>query len=380
MLDVGYAFFLVLAGYFMVAWLQEQRLRQAVGAGLAGAAAALSKLPGVLVVPVLVIALLAALVPALVRRMHAHARRQATHAAVVAAILVVGAGAYVGLLVHLDALDSLREKLMWNADRVAGGESSERSGLWDYFGNGPHTFQTQMGGGVLALALVGLAFEASRYAARPERNRARVVLLALTLVLAAFFFTSERKIGFYLLPFAPLAALLVAGAAVGIRDLIGWAGIRFTQRDLRRFGPVATAIGIAAVAAPGYATLGDAVEEYEKDLEGSTFGYGIREAAWWIDEQDANAGQYGTLLGRFTLKLYNDHPTYHSYTGEERLNDAIANGELRYLVYDEYVGTGRDTDVVGRLAARWNGEEVARFERDWGWVQVIRVGPQETLP
>lgn len=380
MLDVGYAFFLVVAAYFMVAWLQEQRLHQAVGAAIAGAAAALSKLPGVLVVPVLIIVLLAALVPTLARRALAGARTQQTHGAIAAAILLVGASAYLALLLHLDALDALRDKLLWNADRVAAGEPGQRSGIWDYFGVGPHTFETQLGGGVLALALVGLAFEASRYAARPEANRARVVLPALTLVLAAFFFTSERKIGFYLLPFAPLAALLVGGAAVGIRDLVSWAGIHFTRRDVRRLGPVATAIGVAAIAAPGYATLGDAVDEYEKDVEGSTFGYGIREAAWWIHEQDEDAAQYGTLLGRFTLKLYNDQPTYHRFVGEENLDDAVARGELRYLVYDEYIGKSEDTAVVANLAARWNGQEVARFERDWGWVQVIRVGPQETLP
>lgn len=375
MLDTGYVFFALLASVFLVAWLEERKLHQAVAAGAAGACAALAKLPGVLVAPVLAAGVLAALGVALWKRDRVAAKRDVLHGLAMAAPLLAGVALWLLLLWRLDGLDALAQKLSWNADRVAGGGAGAK-GLDYYFTDPQVSFQAQLGPGVFALALAGLGFALFRAAVGIATRTERVVLPVLTLVLAAFFLGSDRKVGFYLLPFAPLAALLVGELAAGVRDMVAWAGVRFTRADSRRLAPLVAALAVIAVAMPAYAAFDESYEEYGPTRNGSTFGYGLREAAAWVHDTDPTAGQYGTLLGRFTLRWYNEHETMHRYSSRD-LAQAVEKGQLRFVVADGYVG---DDDKLGPLVATFGGQPVARFEREWGRVVVYELQPTRPLP
>lgn len=374
MLDVGYVFFVLLAALFLVLWLQDQRLWQAMAAGVAGACAALSKLPGMLVVAVLVVGVLMALLLALRRREWAQARRVTTHGLAMAAPLLLGGLLYLALLWRLDALEALWAKLEWNADRVAGGGSSQ--GL-DYYFTAPHaSFPALLGGSVFGLALAGGAFALFRGGQALASQPARIVLPVTTVVFAAFFLGSDRKIGFYLLPFAPLSALLVAELAAGLRDLVSWAGIRFTRADARRLGPLVAGFALVALAVPAYGAFDESYDEYGPTRDGSTYGYGFREAGAWIDAQGPEAGQYGSLLGRFTLRWYNDHETFHRFQNLTKLEQAAQDGRIVYVVFDAYSG---EDETAAHLVSRFVGAPVRTVERDWGKVAVFQLQP-DVLP
>lgn len=383
MLDVGYSFFLLLATFFLVAWLQTRRRGHAVGAGCAAAGAALAKLPGVLVVPVLVGVFVAVALVALARaalrkdrERLVDARTAGLHLLVALAPLALGAIAYLALLSGIDATDAFREKLTWQMGRVSGDASSTGGKPASFYFDDPHSsFTVLFGNGVLGLALVGVCFAFARTILSRGAALEHLVVPAMAAVVLAFFLFSNRKEGFYLLPLAPMASVLVGATAAGVHDLARWANVRFAPRFAGRAGPIAVALGLAVVAMPAIAAIDESLAEYAGEPRSSSFGYGTREAAHWIRAQDPEAGQYGTLLGRFTLLWYNEQPTYHWFVDHATLEDDVRNGRLRYIAFDEYLAIRRDTLYMDELVTRFNGTEVARFQRDWAMVRVFELDP-----
>lgn len=382
MLDAGYTFFLVLTAYFLVAWLQERTRGHAVGVGVAAACAALSKLPGMLAgFAVLLVFLVALALMAFRRAPKAEWKEVGIQTGLGALPIAVGAGLYVGFLMYLQSLSSLWVKLQWQLGRVNQDYAQVREAAavarpasW-YFTDPHFSFQAMLGGLVFGLALVGLVVALLRFFTAPQKRVAHLAVPAMVGVLLAFFLYSQRKEGFYLLPFAPFAALLVAEAADGLRGMLAWAGIRVSALA-QRAAPVAVVGGLLLVAVPA---MGAAMESYEDFALGQTqqqyFGYGTREAAAYIHEQDPNAAQYGTLLGRFTLHWYNEQPAYHWYMDHTYLEGQIKNGKLKYVVYDEYLQLAFDEQYMRELVTKYNGELVQTYHAGWGEVKVFELHP-----
>ena len=382
MLDAGYAFFLVLTAYFLVAWLQTHSRRHAAMVGVAAACAALSKLPGMLAgFAVLAIVVVAVVLMAFRRASGAEWKETGIQVGLGALPIAVGAGLYVGLLMYLQSLSSLWTKLQWQLGRVDQDYAAVREATAVarppefYFTDPSFSFQAMIGGLVFALALVGLIVATLRFVTAPQKRAAHLVVPAMVGVLLAFFLYSERKEGFYLLPFAPFAALLVAEAAGGLRDMLRWAGIRVGALAPRA-APIAVVGGLLLVAVPEY---GAAIESYEDFALGQTqqqyFGYGTKEAALYIQQQDPNAAQYGTLLGRFSLHWYNEQPSYHWYMDHTYLEGQIHNGKLKYIVYDEYLNLAFDEQYMRELITKYNGELVQTYHAGWGEVKVFELHP-----
>ena len=382
MLDAGYTFFLVLTAYFLVAWLQTSTRKHAVMVGVAAACAALSKLPGMLAgFAVLGILLVAVVLMAVRRARGAEWKETGIQAGLGVLPVAVGAGLYVGFLMYLQSLSSLWAKLQWQLGRVDQDYAAVREATAVarpaefYFTDSSFSFQAMIGGLVFGLALVGLIVALLRFVTAPQKRTAHLVVPAMVGVLLAFFLYSERKEGFYLLPFAPFAALLVAEAASGLRDMLRWAGIRVSALAPRA-APIAVVGGLLLVAVPAY---GAAVESYEDFALGQTqqqyFGYGTKEAARYIQAQDPNAAQYGTLLGRFTLHWYNEQPAYHWYMDHTYLEGQVSNGKLKYIVYDEYLDLAFDEQYMRELIQKYNGELVQTYRAGWGEVKVFELHP-----
>lgn len=390
MLDAGYVFFLVLTTYFLIAWTQDRTRRSAAWAGVAAAGAALSKLPGVLVVAAALVVFLLVLAITLARAARGRAREGAVRETLVqggfgAMPVAIGAFLYLGLLYYLEAIGNLWVKLQWQLGRVDTDQAvaTEATAVVRdasfYLSDPEFGFAALLGGLVFALALVGAAVLVARFAIQRGRKVDVLVVPLVTLILASFFFWSDRKEGFYLLPFAPLAAVLVAQAARGIRDLVRWGGIRVSGEATARTAPIALAVGILLVAVPAYSAAAESYEDFALgDRQEKYFGYGTKEAALWIHEHDPEAGQYGTLLGRFTLLWYNEQPTYHWYVGQTHVENMVESGELRYIVYDKYLQLPHDDALMTGLINKYNGQKVAEW-RDgpggWAWVQVYELHP-----
>lgn len=382
MLDAGYAFFLVLTAYFLVAWLQTRTRRHALGVGVATACAALSKLPGMLAGFAVLLVLVVVVGVMLARRApKAEWKETGIQAGLGVLPVVVGASLYVGLLMYLQSLSSLWTKLQWQLGRVDADYAAVREATAVarppsfYFTDPSFSFQAMIGGLVFALALVGMVVALLRFFTAPVKRAHHIVVPAMVGVLLAFFLYSERKEGFYLLPFAPFAALLVAEAADGLRAMLAWAGIRISALA-RHAAPIAIVGGLLLVAVPA---MGAAVESYEDFALGQTqqqyFGYGTKEAAAYIHERDPDAAQYGTLLGRFTLHWYNEQPAYHWYMDHTYLEGQIKNGKLKYVVYDEYLNLAFDEQYMRELVNKYNGELVQTYRAGWGEVKVFELHP-----
>src|SRR5439155_4568434 len=101
---------------------------------------------------------------------------------------------------------------------------------------------------------------------KPATGMKHVVVPAFVLVLAAFFLYSQRKEGFYLLPFAPFFAILVAYVADALRAGVAWLASRTSAKGARA-GVVAAALAAALVAMPAVA---DAQKSYHSYALGET--------------------------------------------------------------------------------------------------------------
>jgi 4-amino-4-deoxy-L-arabinose transferase-like glycosyltransferase len=381
MLDAGYTFFLVLAAYFLVAWVQERRRRYAVGTGVAVACAALSKLPGMLAGPAVLLVFLYVLAVALARRDAKQAKELAIQAGLGAAPIAVAAALYVALLWYLSALQNLWVKLLWQLGRVdvAHAQVQEVGAVARppsfYFTDPQFSFGALFGGTLLLLALLGALVAVGRFARRPVGEAAHLAPLVLGAVLLGFFLYSQRKEGFYLLPFAPLVALYVGYLADGARRALAAGG-----RRVPSFAPhaalAATAVAVLLVALPAYAAAQTSLNKYAagNDQE-KYFGSGTREAAAWVHARDPNAAMYGTVLGRFSLYWYTEQTTYHWYVDHTYLDQQIQSGKLKYVVYDEYLGQSFDTAYMQEIIQRYHGEVVANFRQGWGDVKVVELHP-----
>lgn len=386
MLDAGYTFFLVLTTLFLVAWLQTRSRRHAVLTGVAVACAALSKLPGALagvaVLAVFLVALGITLARVATKKApRAEAKEAAIQAGLGAIPIAVGAALYVALLSYLSALTNLWIKLQWQLGRVDADHAKVREVTavarppsW-YFTDPHFGFAHELGGAVFALAIVGLVTALWLFASAPTRRTEHLAIPVMVGVLLAFFLYSERKEGFYLLPFAPFAAVLVAQAADGLRRMLAWAGLRL-RAVAPRATPIALGAAILLLATPVYSAAASSYEDfYLGQTEQRYFGYGTREAALFIHEQDPDAAQYGTLLGRFTLHWYNEQPTYHWYVDHTMLEGQIQSGKLKYIVYDDYLQLPFDREFMRELIAKYNGEPVKTYREGWGDLTVYELHP-----
>lgn len=387
MLDAGYVFFLMLTAYFLVAWLQDRSRRAAVGVGVATACACLSKLPGVLAGPVVLVVFVAVLAAVLVRKARGKARKGEVAETLLqgglgALPVAVGALLYVGLLLRLQALGNLWVKLQWQLGRVDTSQAQiaevtavSRDAMF-YFTDPKFSMTEMMGGLVVALALVGAVAALVRWLAIRGKAGEHLVLPLMTGVLLAFFLYSDRKEGFYLLPFAPLAAVFVAYAGDGLRRMLAWANLRVTPDLSKRLAPVAIGAAALLLFVPTYAAATDSYHEFVlREGQEQYFGYGTREAARWIADHDPDAVQYGTLLGRFTLHWYNEQPSYHWYVDHTYVESQIQNGKMRYVVYDDYLQLAFDREYMKELINKYHGQQVAHFRQGWGEVSVYELHP-----
>lgn len=365
-LDAGLSFFFALSVLFFIVWTRRRTTGWALATGAAAAAATFSKLYGFLVyLPLLVGFALVALSDWRSsdgeeggwRNMAAHLGWAGLPGAVLSAT-------YLGLLAYLEALVDLQAKIQWQLARVSGGGAAEGAGgggtstPWHwYLTDERWALQEQMGLLMALAALVGLAWAAWR-TWRGPRSPAWAALALWPVAVVGFFSLSGRKIWFYVLPALPglaaLAALGLAPAVAAIRDR--WSGLASTP-TADRASAVAAALLVASlpVAGPAMAT-------HERHIsENSLYGYGVKEAAHWIDDQDPDAGQVGTLLGRFTLHFYNEHRTYHSYVPDHEMDRAVREGEISYVVMDNYLRSFDQLGWMQDLVDRHDGELVKEY-------------------
>lgn len=382
MLDSGYVFFLCLTAYFCVAWLQDRTRIAALGVGIATACAALSKLPGVLAGPVVLVVFGVGLGGALLARKKAQVKETLLQGAIGAAPVALGALLYLGLLAHLRALGDLWIKLMWQFGRVDTDHAQvnemtafQRDAMW-YFTDPNFSLQESLMPGVFALAAVGILVALVRLSL-PSRKPEHVVIPVFSGILLAFFMYSDRKEGFYLLPLAPFAALFVAYAGDGLRRLLAWAGLKFTPTGGRQVVALgALALGVVIVAAPAYGAAAESVDDFVRgDDQEKYFGYGTREAAQFIHERDPDAGQYGTLLGRFSLHWYNEQDSYHWYLDHTFVESRVQSGDLKYVVYEDYLGLAFDREYMRYLIDTYDGQAVQTYRAGWGEVTVFELHP-----
>lgn len=380
MLDSGYVFFLCLTAYFCVAWLQDRTRIAALGVGIATACAALSKLPGVLAGPVVLVVFAAGLGGAILARNKARVKETLLQGAIGAAPVALGAMLYLGLLAYLHALTDLWVKLAWQFGRVDTDFAQvnemtafQRDASW-YFTDPHFGLQANLMSGVFALAVVGLLVCIARLAL-PSRKPEHLVLPVFSAIILGFFMYSDRKEGFYLLPLAPFAALFVAYAGDGLRRLLAWGGLKLVP-NRPAVGVAALAVGVVLVAAPAYGAAAESVDDfvYGDDQE-KYFGYGTREAAQFIHERDPEAGQYGTLLGRFSLHWYNEQDSYHWYLDHTLVESRIQSGDLKYIVYEDYLGLAFDREFMRGLINEYNGQAVQTYRAGWGEVTVFELHP-----
>lgn len=387
MLDAGYVFFLVLTAYFCVAWLQDRSRRAAIGVGVAAACAALSKLPGALALPVVTAVLVVGIAAVVIAKMQGRASSKDVKETLLqgglgAIPVVVGGLLYVGLLSYLQAMSNLMIKLQWQFGRVDTSQAQVQEvtqiarDASFYLSDPKFGFAALLGSTFVALAIVGAIALFVRFAIPGLRRAEDLVIPIFVGVLLAFFLYSDRKEGFYLLPFAPFSAILIGYAVDSLHRMLRWAGLKAVPRATRQVGIAAIAIAVLLVAFPSYAAASDSVDEFVRgDNQEKYFGYGTKEAAAFIQQRDPDAAMYGTLLGRFSLYWYNEQPAYHWYIDHTYLESQIKSGKLRYIVYEDYLGLAFDREYMKELINKYNGQEVESYRAGWGEVKVFELRP-----
>lgn len=396
MLDAPYVLFLVATAWLLVAWIQERDLAKlvssetrarradyyAIAAGLAATAAALSKLPGALAV--IMVALTGAAV-VLRARVATHGLKRALGfeptreelriGRLLLAPAIVGALGYILLVTLNDGLSSLTDKLLWQADRLASGGSgsgnADRS--WTYYLTDPReSFGALLGTGVVVAAVAGLAFQIHAIIRDRARRLDMAIVPLFVLLLLGFFMFSSRKQGFYLLPFAPFSAVLVAVLAHRMARVLR----AFMERRAPERARTVGAFAIILVMLPtAYPAASLSFTDFSHGEGTKPFGEGVREAALYIEERDPDAAQYGTLLGRFSLLWYNEQTTYHRYADHGLVEAAIDDGRLRFIVADTYLDDPKGQAYIANLVERGGGEPVATFGRDSRPVIVYEMRP-----
>lgn len=367
-LDSGFTFLFTLSILLFLLWLRRPTLGRSLGVGGAVALTAMAKLPGILVlVPLL--AVLAARAASDLRLGKDQFRTTGLHLLVAGLPLAVLTLLYVGQLWLLHATADWMQKLGWQAGRVQGSAGTVERG-WEWYFTSNVGLAVQWGWVLMALALVGLAVAVAGMR-DPSRRWALLALVVWPLTVLGFLLASERKEWFYALPLSPPAVLLAAlPVHAAARKAHAASRPRPGQEWWRTPGAVLCVVGLAAVAAfsPLQFTL-------QRRVGGADYGYGLREAAAWIDAQDPSAGQVGTTLGRFSLHFYNGHPTYHYYVNHTWLDGQAAAGKVRYVVRDPYLNLTYERLWLASFVAAHNGTLAQSFDNGHGrQVDVYRLG------
>lgn len=250
--------------------------------------------------------------------------------------------AYLSLLWYLRASRNLWDKLVWQVERVGGTRAeAEGSGSvgtphdWHwYLTDGEFGVAGQVGPVLYGLSLVGVAFLAYRGWRERDRRVAAWTVAAWPLVILGFFTLSSRKEWFYILPALPA---LVVAAAVSLVVAGRWFVAKRRPSVAAERRVYAATMALLIVIA-GLGVAGQAQASLQVFVgQASPYGFGVKEAAEWIEAEDPSAAQIGTLLGRFSLHYYNGQPTYHWYVPHEFVDAEIEAGRARFLVWDSYL-------------------------------------------
>jgi len=378
-LDVGLTFFMTLTILFALVWLQRRTLGWALATGCAAGATALSKLTGVLVFgPLIAIFAYAywferrdAAPDASAELEAIRAKREALRQGAWALVPVAALGlAYLSLVWYLRASRDLFDKLGWQFGRVTATHtgSSRAPRAWHWYFTGNEGVFDRFTWGFAILALLGILVLVAWLRHQPGRRATALLLLVWPLSILIAFTLSTRKEWFYVLPAAPGLAIL---AALPFSHALSqqWA---WTRRLAQWRLPRPQATFLAALAGLLILALAPPAVEATRDVvfEPRSYGYGVKEAAQWIHERDPQAAQIGTLLGRFTLKYYNDQPTYHWYVPHEYVESEIQKGHVKYVVRDDYLKLAYEAEWMEQLVASHAGQVVQAYESESGRVRV----------
>jgi 4-amino-4-deoxy-L-arabinose transferase-like glycosyltransferase len=359
-LDVGLTFFMTLTVLLLVRWSQRPTNARALAVGFAAAFTVLSKLPGVLIVPILALPLLALAArrtwPVLRRTQPvAQLRPLAVQIGCIAAPPLVFSAAYIGLVAYLGGLANLQAKLGWQADRLAAAESAAP---WHYYLSSPNIgLSDQFGILFFVLAVVGALRINNISKKRWGTGRVgALALLAWPLIVTGFFVLGARKQWFYIMPVLPAVAFLGAWTLVEVTTHVyRWPdeSASARARSVFRFASVAIVVMFLVVPISQSATDRPSAKP---------FGYGVKEAAFLIDSMDPDAGQVGTLLGRFTLHFYNGHATYHWHNDHRFVDDEVRAGRVRFVVIDTYLDLPEEREWMQGLVDAFDGRLVAEYQ------------------
>ena len=359
-LDVGLTFFMTLAVLLFVWWSRQPSNGRAILVGVASAATIMSKLPGVLIVAVLGLPFLWLLN----RQVWRHLRRQPRvpgeimnlmrHGGLAALPALLVGLAYVGLLAYLDGLANLKQKLGWQAERIGGPDANAP---WHYYLTSPDIGVSDQFGILFFLLAVAGALRINRISKQWGDGRVGMLaVLAWPLVVSVFFILGSRKQWFYIMPVVPAVAFLGAWMLVEVATWVrNWPDEMTSTRARSVYRFASIAIVLVFLAVPVSQSTADRPSE-------RPFGYGVKEAAFLIDSLDPDAAQVGTLLGRFTLHFYNEHPTYHWHNDHGFIEDEIEAGRLRFIVLDTYLNLTYETEWMEELVVAYEARLIAEYQ------------------
>lgn len=368
-LDAGFTFFATLTLLGFLLWLRDARPRWALLTGIAAASTAFSKLPGVLILIAVVVVLVGRSLADVRRRRHpimgeaarARLRRDGKLTLLAAFPVCVATLLYIGQLWALHATKDLVTKLGWQAGRVSGNVPGAVERDWSWYFTADVGLWTQWGYGLAFLAAAGAFLVLVDAMRHPATRPGRFALLLWPIPLLAFLLLSARKEWFYAMPLAPIVVLWAAWT-LHAAARAAWVASRppADQPWWRTPGSLAAVAGlIAVVVVPILPTV-------DERLGRDGYGAGLREAALFIDAEDPEAAQVGTMLGRFSLNFYNGHDTYHYYVNHTWLDRQVAQGRLRYAVLDPYLNVSYENEWLLGFVASHNGTRVATFDNGYG--------------
>lgn len=375
-LDVGLTFFMTLAVVAFVWWSRQPSNARALCVGFAAAAAIMSKLPGVLIIPVLGLPFLWLLS----RQVWRHVRRQPRvrgeiptllrHGGLAALPPLIAGLAYLGLLAYLQGLSNLEQKLAWQADRIGGPDSNAP---WHYYLSSPDIGVSDQFGILFFLLAVAGAWRINRLSKHwGDARVGMLAVLAWPLVVSVFFILGSRKQWFYIMPVVPAVAFLGAWMLVEVAAWVrNWPDEMTSTRARSVYRFASIAIVLMFLAVPVSQSAADRPSE-------RPFGYGVKEAAFLIDSIDPDAAQIGSLLGRFTLHFYNEHPTYHWHNDHGFIEDEIRAGRLRFIVLDTYLNLTYETEWMLALVKKYDATLIAEYQpaSPSGQVLVYEIRPR----
>jgi 4-amino-4-deoxy-L-arabinose transferase-like glycosyltransferase len=376
-LDIGLTFFMCLTILTFLVWLQRRTMIWALWTGLSMAATIMSKLPGILIVVPLLLGLFletwhgrdAGVDTSLAPR----ARRRLLLQAGVASFPVVALGAaYVGRLWYLHSTADLVAKLGWQWGRVAAATSTSptnalaRHPWYWYLTSTTSSIPAQAGFLMSFLAILGIVYLCRRRLSAHATQT--FVILAWPAILLLFFSAAHRKEWFYVVPLLAPTALL---AAIPVHPFLE----RLRRTPHPRIAPSfarTSAFLVIGMLLIGATAAAQPIQWSQREVINKPRGYGagVKEAALLIHERDPQAGQIGTLLGRFTLSFYNGQPTYHWFVPHDYINASIERGDIKYVVIDNHLRLPYERSWMEHLVLQYHGKLIAHYENTGGKTKV----------